>query len=147
MIFSSGEGVSCSPSDFMANVGRASREVLREQYEKKHGLHFSASLADYAVSRLSPISGGVRSFTRERLREHLHALGLQEPHHFEDFFFLANQVLSDYYPEAIKTEADVVRGAYRYMADDPDGYDGALFRRFLLDAQERGDEVDWPKFT
>ncbi|CAJ0592261.1 unnamed protein product [Cylicocyclus nassatus] len=59
-----------------------------------------------------------------------------------DAAFLANWYYSDEYPDYLKTETDVIKRTYK-AAQDPDGYEGMTFARWLSDIIGKEIEIDW----
>lgn len=117
----------------------------RETYLEKYGCHFNEKLADYAVARMKNIDGSDHRFTSSQLLETLRRRNLTVPKHFYDFCYEANKLYSDFYPEDIRTEADVIHAALRYMTD-PDGYEGMFLARWLVDERSMNRPVRWEDF-
>jgi hypothetical protein len=145
MLITSGDCTTVQPTVHKA-LEKAVHETEMETYVERNGKHFNEKLADHAVSQFQNMNGTSHHLTRERLREHLRLMGMAEPTHFEDFYYLANMLYSDFFPECIRSEADVVRGAARYVHGDPDGYEGALFHRYCSDLHAKNEKIEWKDF-
>ena len=54
-------------------------------------------------------------------------------------------ITSDEFPDILKTETDVIKRAYR-AAQDPDGYEGMTFARWLSDVVAQEWHIDWAAY-
>lgn len=118
------------------------------KYIEKHGYHFSDKLAEWAISRMENSSGPhvwsvkqvdsvVNSLHPNRVFKHKVTTG--------DLAYQANMYYADLFPEGIVTEQACVKSAI-LIANDPDGYEGQIFCRWLTDTMMKSLEVDWIEF-
>lgn len=116
-------------------------------YVKKHGYHFTDSLAEH-VSRLMVNAGGQQhTWAVAQVVKAIGGMGLALPKNVTpgDVAYLANMYYADLYPEPLKDEASCLKAAYR-AACDPDGYEGMVFLRWTADAVGKTLKIDWDKF-
>ena len=59
-----------------------------------------------------------------------------------DCCFVANMAYADFFPEPLRNEFDIAMYVKKYI-DDPDGYDGIAFSRYLADLKRTGKYIDW----
>ena len=65
----------------------------------------------------------------------------------EDHVYVANMCKADFLGKAVPAD-DVHLCAYiKAVVDDPDGYDGQVFYRWLSDVKHMGIPVDWSEFV
>lgn len=62
-----------------------------------------------------------------------------------DAAYLANWYYSDEYPDVLTNETAVIRRTYK-AAQDPDGYEGMTFARWLSDVVANEWVIDWTDF-
>lgn len=62
-----------------------------------------------------------------------------------DLAYLANMYYADLYPESIQTENGCIKAAI-LIANDPDGYEGQAFCRWVADIMAKGKSIDWEKY-
>ena len=118
-------------------------------YVAKNGYHFTCALADYVTKHhLENADGTKHNWTSSQVKSALEAAGMTEnPLHMTwgDAAYLANWFYSDEYPDYLKTETDVIKRTYK-AAQDPDGYEGMTFSRFLSDVVGHQMSFDWAAF-
>lgn len=123
-----------------------------ENYVKKHGYHFTESLAEYVSKMMKNANGQEHSWTAAQVKKAMEGLGLMPIGVTEtkatlgDVTYLANMYYADLYPESLKDEASCLKVAHR-IAHDRDGYDGMIFCRWTADAIGKAIDIDWKKFT
>lgn len=49
---------------------------------------------------------------------------------------------ADFFPEPLRNEFDIAMYVKKYI-DDPDGYEGIAFSRYLADLKRTGTYIDW----
>lgn len=57
-----------------------------------------------------------------------------------DITYLANMAYADFYPDIIKSEALCIDYAVS-VAEDPDGYEGIAFLRYVADRKGKGEST------
>lgn len=118
------------------------------EYVKKHGYHFTDALAEYASKSMKNASGQPHLWTVSQVKKSMESLGLDIPSHVThgDAAYLANMFYADLYPDPLKDEVSCFKAAYK-MANDPDGYDGMTFCRWIADIANKEISIDWENFT
>lgn len=132
------------------NVHQEYRDNNRyyREYVDKYGYHFNDKLAEWAISKMENLSGPhswslkqvdsvVNSIHPSRSFKHHVTLG--------DLAYQANMYYADLYPDGINVEQNCVKSAV-LIANDPDGYEGQIFCRWLTDTMMKSVEVDWEHF-
>lgn len=118
-------------------------------YVAKNGYHFTCALADYVTKHhLENADGTKHNWTSSQVKSALESAGMKDnPLNMTwgDAAYLANWFYSDEFPDYLKTETDVIKRTYK-AAQDPDGYEGMTFSRFLSDVVGHQLEIDWAAF-
>lgn len=118
-------------------------------YVDAHGYHFTPALADHVTKHhIENADGTTHNWTTAQVKSALEAAGMkQNPLNMTwgDAAYLANWYYSDEYPDYLKTETDVIKRTYK-AAQDPDGYEGMTFMRFLSDVVGHSIDLDWASF-
>ena len=122
----------------------AIRPAGLDAYLSYYGYHFSPAMARWAVERMVPRMGGrmkmmemeaVEKLLTDREVDYREAKG-------HDLVYLANMVVADRWGSSVKNE-DQLALAIKDELDDPDGYDGMAFSRFLADCNAKGIPIVW----
>ena len=118
-------------------------------YVKKNGYHFTCKLADYVTRRhLKNADGTEHNWTSAQVKGAMEAAGMTNNPlgmTWGDAAYLANWYYSDEYPDVLTNETAVIRRAYK-AAQDPDGYEGMTFARWLMDVIANEWDIDWTAF-
>jgi len=122
-------------------------EGFRE-YKQKHGCHFSAALCEFAVSRMegedgSPIKALTKQEVERLLKESKVEIRNLKGH---DHVFVANMGLADYLGDSVP-DMDHLAKYVKNVLDDPDGYEGIAFCRWLADCIGKRVEVPWEEMA
>lgn len=117
------------------------------KYIAKHGYHFTDSLAEHASKDMVNISGQAHTWAPPQVKRAMDSAGHALPAHTTtgDVAYLANMYYADFYPDPLKDESSCIKAAYR-IANDPDGYEGMPFCRWLMDIAKKKVDIDWEKF-
>lgn len=134
------------PYERSANTLMSAKGYL--EYVKKHGYHFTDTLAEHASKMMQNASGQVHSWTTVQVKKTMESLGLTIPNTVTagDVAYLANMYYADLYPDPLKDEVSCLRAAYK-TANDPDGYVGMAFCRWTADVIGKVMHIDWEKFV
>lgn len=62
-----------------------------------------------------------------------------------DAVYVLHMVYADFFGSSITTDDAIVKYVRDYI-DDPDGYDGIAFVRFLADCEAKGISIDWEDY-
>lgn len=118
-------------------------------YIEKNGYHFTCKLADYVTKRhLKNADGTSHNWTTAQVKGAMEAAGMTNNPlgmTWGDAAYLANWYYSDEYPDVLNNETAVIRRAYN-AAQDPDGYEGMTFARWLSDVVANEWTIDWLDF-
>jgi hypothetical protein len=120
------------------------------KYVEKHGLHFTNELAEMAICKMENISDdghGKWSIKQVEavVKTHNPAMHFMHCVTMGDLAYLANMYYADLYPESIQTENGCIKAAI-LIANDPDGYEGQAFCRWVADIMAKGKSIDWEKY-
>lgn len=120
------------------------------KYVEKHGLHFTNELAEMAICKMENISDdghGKWSIKQVEavVKTHNPAMHFTHCVTMGDLAYLANMYYADLYPESIQTENGCIKAAI-LIANDPDGYEGQAFCRWVADIMAKGKSIDWEKY-
>ena len=115
-----------------------------DAYLSFYGYHFSPAMARWAVDHMGPRNGGrmtmmdmeaVEMLLTDREIDYRIAKG-------HDLVYIANMIIADRWGSSVKTE-DQLALAIKDELDDPDGYDGMAFSRYLADCNAKGVPIVW----
>lgn len=115
-----------------------------DAYLSYYGYHFSPAMARWAVEHMVPRNGGrMKMMDKEAVEKLLadHDIDFRAAKG-HDLVYLANMVVADRWGSSVKDE-DQLALAIRDEMDDPDGYDGMAFSRFLADCNAKGVPIVW----
>lgn len=117
-------------------------------YIKKHGYHFTDALAEYASRIMENANGQSHSWTVSQVKKSFESLGFAIPDNVTpgDVAYLANMYYADQYPDPLRDEASCLKAAYN-IANDPDGYEGMIFCRWLADIIGKRTIINWDNFV
>ena len=115
-----------------------------DAYLSYYGYHFSPKMARWAVDRMVPRNGGwMKMMDKEAVEKLLTAheidYRMAKGH---DLVYIANMIVADRWRSSVKDE-DQLALAIKDEMDDPDGYDGMAFSRFLADCNAKGVPIVW----
>lgn len=120
-----------------------------KSYTSRHGYHFTDQLAQAASDMMVNSNGKSHRWTPEQIEKTMKMYGLRCTGKctLGDLTYLANMAYADLYPSVLKDEVSCLRYAVA-MADDPDGYDGMIFNRWLSDLKKskRANRIQWEKY-
>lgn len=93
-------------------------------------------------------AGKVKATTKEELEEKLkqHNIHL-EYNELYDHVYVANMCKADFYGDAVPGDDYHLCLFVKKMIDDPDGYDGQVFDRWISDMKGLHIPVDWSEFV
>lgn len=122
------------------------------EYMSNYGEHFSKALCEWAVSRMEvdekQPNGEVKKkrlepWNKEQVEGLLkqHGVTLQNDKGY-DKVYVANMCKADFLGDSVPDEAHVAKYV-KDVLDDPDGYDGIVFNRFVADCQGSGTPINW----
>ena len=115
-----------------------------EAYLSHYGYHFSKKMCDWAVSNMRDRNGAsIPKKTKEQVDNILATYGVRlENNKAYDAVYVYHMGVADYLGSSIIDEAHLARYV-KDTIDDPDGYDGIAFTRFIADCNGSGTPVIW----
>lgn len=129
--------------EYLSSLDGTIPRELFEDYLDEHGPHFSKKLCELAVSCMENADGSKHRYSKEEVKELLKRNGVTVKKASEyDCCFVANMAYADFFPEPLRNEFDIAMYVKKYI-DDPDGYDGIAFSRYLADLKRTGTYIDW----
>jgi hypothetical protein len=114
------------------------------EYMSNYGEHFSKKMCQWAVSRMRNSDGKkITPLTKEKVDEMLskHGVSLDNDNGY-DKVYVANMCMADFMGSSVPDEAHLALYV-KDLLDDPDGYDGLVFNRFIMDCLGMGVPVIW----
>lgn len=117
------------------------------KYLRLYGPHFNKLLCQFAVSMMEKEDGPIKPYTKEEIEEKLKKWNIQLKYNkYEDFVFVANMCKADFLGKSIVDEQHLCI-YIKNVIDDPDGYTGQTFYRWLADMDHLGIIIDWEEFV
>lgn len=118
-----------------------------KKYLKLYGPHFTKSLCDFAVSMMETESGQIKPITKQEVEEKLKVTGVTlKYNNLYDYVYVANMCKADFLGDVIPNDDIHLCKYIKKVIDDPDGYDGQVFNRWLSDVEGMHIPVDWSEF-
>lgn len=119
-----------------------------KKYIDLYGPHFTKALCDYAVSMMSTETGAITPFTKQEVDDKLKITGTTLQYNkMYDAVFVANMCKADFLGSAVPSDDQHLCMYIKRTIDDPDGYDGQPFYRWLSDMEETNTVIDWSEFV
>lgn len=116
-------------------------------YIERWGPHFTPQLADYASNLMENVDGSTHKWSCKDITKLISTLKLAISSDFTigDIMYLANMAYADFYPKLLTDTNHCILYAYAIL-EDPDGYEGIAFYRWLADVKQKEIEIPWSKF-
>lgn len=119
-----------------------------KKYQRLYGPHFTKELCDFAVSLMQTDKGIIEPITKSQLEEKMKAQGIHlDYNQMYDAVYVANMCKADYLGDAVPDNDYNLCMYVKKTIDDPDGYDGQPFNRWMSDIQGMHIPVDWSEFV
>lgn len=116
------------------------------KYLRLYGPHFNKLLCQFAVSMMETENGPIQPYTKEEIDSKLKKWNIQLQYNkYEDYVFVANMCKADFLGKSIVDEQHLCI-YIKNVIDDPDGYTGQPFYRWLTDMDCLGITIDWEEF-
>ena len=114
------------------------------EYKRRNGCHFTEALCRFAVGRMKGEDGRpINAMSPQEVDAMLKEFDVRLEHSKGyDRVFVANMGLADYLGESVPSVEHLAKYV-KNVIDDPDGYDGIAFCRWLADCVAMGVEVPW----
>ena len=118
-----------------------------KQYLKTYGPHFTKKLCDFAVSMMENDKGSITPFTKNEVDQKLTITGTKlEYNKLHDYIYVANMCKADFLGESVPNDDIHLCKYIKGVIDDPDGYDGQVFNRWISDMEGMRIPIDWSDF-
>lgn len=118
------------------------------KYQRLYGPHFTKELCSFAVSLMEDKNGHITPITKQQLEEKLKAQNITlEYNQLYDAVYVANMCRADYIGDAVPDNDYNLCMYVKKTIDDPDGYDGQPFNRWMSDIEGMHVPVDWSEFV
>lgn len=118
------------------------------KYQRLYGPHFTKELCDFAVSLMQDDKGIIEPITKNQLEEKMKAQNINlEYNKLYDAVYVANMCKADYLGSAVPNNDYNLCMYVKKTIDDPDGYDGQPFNRWMSDILGMHIPVDWSEFV
>ena len=119
-----------------------------KKYQRLFGPHFTKELCNFAVSMMEDENGPITPFTKQEVEGKLNAYGIKLKYNkLYDFVYVANMCKADFLGSAVPNDDQHLCEYIKKVIDDPDGYDGQVFNRWLSDVEGMHIAVDWSEFV
>lgn len=119
-----------------------------KKYQRLFGPHFTKELCNFAVSMMEDENGPITPFTKQEVEGKLNAYGIKLKYNkLYDFVYVANMCKADFLGSAVPNDDQHLCEYIKKVIDDPDGYDGQVFNRWLSDVEGMHIPVDWSEFV
>lgn len=122
---------------------------IYHEYRNKYGLHFNEKLMKFAVSKMKYYNSSTRELelispiSKAELDSMLVSNSITITNNkLYDYVYVANICKADFYNSSIVDEKHLCLYV-KDVIDDPDGYEGIVFNRWLSDMKEKMIEIDW----
>ena len=119
-----------------------------KKYQSLYGPHFTKDLCKYAVSLMEDENGKIQMFTKEQMQDLMTRQNVKlEYDKLYDAVYVANMCKADLLGKAVPNDDQHFAMYIKCVIDDPDGYDGQVFNRWLSDIKGMHIPIDWSEFV
>ena len=114
------------------------------EYMSYYGKHFSKKMCEWAVSMMKTDGGkSIDTMDKEKVEGLLEQYGVKlENDKGYDKVYVANMCLADFYGRSVPDEQHLALYV-KDLLDDPDGYEGLVFNRFMIDCMGKDIPIMW----
>lgn len=118
------------------------------KYLRLYGPHFTKELCDYAISLMEDENGAITPITKQQLEDKLKAQNVTLKYNkLYDAVYVANMCKADYLGNAVPDTDYNLCMYVKHTIDDPDGYNGQPFYRWLSDVEGMDIPINWSDFV
>lgn len=118
-----------------------------KQYLKSYGPHFTKKLCEYAVSMMETDKGEFVPFTKTEVDQKMAVADIKLQYNkLYDYVYVANMCKADFLGESVPNNDINLSKYIKNVIDDPDGYDGQVFNRWISDMEGMRIPIDWSEF-
>jgi hypothetical protein len=109
------------------------------------GEEFEITLVD-VTNTINGKQVPITPYSKQEVDNILTSHGIKlENNALKDYLYAANMCKADFFGSSIEDNLHVAR-FIKDVIDDPDGYDGLVFNRWLADMARKGEPIDWDEF-
>ena len=117
------------------------------RYLRLYGPHFTKELCEFAVRLMEKSGGPITPITKQELEEKLKQQNITLQYDtLYDAVYVANMCKADYLGSSVPNNDRSLCMYVKDTIDDPDGYDGQPFNRWLSDIEGMHIPIDWADF-
>lgn len=121
---------------------------MYKKYLKLYGPHFTKKLCEFAVSLMEDEQGEIKMITKEELEAKLKQCNIKLQYDkLYDAVYVANMCKADFLGKSVPNDDMHLCMYVKNVIDDPDGYDGQVFNRWISDVKGTRTTVDWSEFV
>ena len=122
--------------------------TMYKKYLKLYGPHFTKKLCEFAVSLMEDEQGEIKMITKEELEAKLKQCNIKLQYDkLYDAVYVANMCKADFLGKSVPNDDIHLCMYVKNVIDDPDGYDGQVFNRWISDVKGTHTTVDWSEFV
>ena len=119
-----------------------------KKYQRLFGPHFTKELCKYATSMMEDDNGPITPFTKQEVEAKLASQSIVLKYNkMYDFVYVANMCKADFLGTAVPNDDIHLCEYIKHVIDDPDGYDGQVFNRWVSDVEGMHIPIDWSEFV
>ena len=114
------------------------------EYKRINGCHFNRSLCEFAVKHMKRDDGQpIKALSKNEVENWLQQTKTEVKNlKGYDHVFAANMCLADYLGDSVPDMEHLAKYV-KNVIDDPDGYEGIVFCRWIADVVAKRVEVPW----
>lgn len=114
------------------------------EYQSNYGEHFSKKMCEWAVSRMRDSNGKkLEPWGKEQVDALLKEAGIElNNNKAYDSVYVANMCRADFLGKSVPDNSHLAQ-YIKDLLDDPDGYEGLVLNRFLMDCIGMGVPIIW----
>jgi len=118
------------------------------KYQKLYGPHFTKDLCEFVVKQMEDKNGPITPFDKKTIEQKLAQQNIKLEHDMlYDAVYVANMCKADFLGKSVPNDDYHLCLYIKDVIDDPDGYDGQPFFRWLADVEALGIVIDWSEFV
>lgn len=125
---------------------RASKNFRK--YIRLYGPHFTKELCEFASGLMETEKGPINKITKADLEQKMKQQNIELKYDkMHDAVYVANMCRADYLGSSVPDNDYNLCMYVKDTIDDPDGYDGQPFNRWLSDMEGMHVQIDWSEFV
>lgn len=97
---------------------------------------------------MEKMDGPIKPITKQEIDDKLKLHNVKlEYNEMYDYVYVANMCKADFLGKSVPNDDAHLCMYIKDVIDDPDGYDGQVFFRWLSDVKHTGVSIDWSEFV